>query len=417
MRLRAFLCAALTCAVLPAPAPAVSQRGDGGRDAISGTARADVLRGLSGNDRLHGRGGRDRLFGDRGKDRLYGGDGNDVLRGGPHGDRLAGNGGADLLRGGTGDDTLRARGGGRDRISCGRGRDRATLDSDDVILDATDARPDGRCEVVKRPPVPDEFLVAAGDIARCPGGAGITAALIDGLPGTVAAVGDLAYESGTPAEFANCYEPTWGRHKGRTRPVPGNHDYRTPGAAGYFAYFGAAAGEPGKGWYSYDLGAWHVVALNSNCGEVGGCGVGSVQERWLRADLAANKAECTLAYVHHPAFSSGDTHGGSRSVRPLLQALHDDGAEVILGGDDHDYERFAPQTVDGVASPEGVRQFVVGTGGATLRQFGAPEPNSEARIAGVYGVLSLRLRERSYEWRFVAQPGSTATDTGSTDCH
>ena len=128
-------------------------------------------------------------------------------------------------------------------------------------------------------------------------------------------------------------------------------------------------------------------------------------------------AECTLAYVHHPAFSSGDTHGGSPSVRPFLRALQDHGAEVVLGGDDHDYERFAPQTVEGVASTTGVRQFVVGTGGASLREFGVPEPNSEVRIAGVYGVLSLRLRDGSYEWRFVAQPGSAATDTGSTDCH
>ena len=410
--------AVLACAVFPAHAPALTMRGDGGRDALSGTSRADTLRGLGGNDRLRGRGGRDRLFGGRGRDRLSGGTGNDVLRGGLHGDRLVGDRGADLLRGGDGNDKIRARDGRRDRVSCGRGRDRATLDSLDVILDASDIRPDGRCEVVKRPPVADAFLVAVGDIAQCPGNAAITAALVDTLPGTIAALGDTVYQSGTPAEFASCYEPTWGRHKARTRPAVGNHEYRTPGASGYFSYFGAAAGDPSTGYYSYDLGAWHVVALNSNCGEVGGCQAGSPQEQWLRADLTAHPARCTVAYLHHPAFSSGNTHGGSPGIRPLVRALLDHDAELLLSGHEHDYERFALQTAEGVASPEGVRQFVVGTGGASLRQFGpVPEPNSEARIAGVYGVLSLRLRAASYHWRFVAQPGSTASDAGAAACH
>ena len=415
---RALLCAAILCAISPSSSLAVSKRGDGGRDAISGTPRGDVLRGLSGNDRIHGRGGRDRLFGDRGKDRLYGGTGNDVLRGGLHADRLVGDGGADLLRGGKGDDTIRARDGRRDRISCGSGRDRATLDSRDLILDATDARPDGRCEVVRRPPIPDAFLIAAGDIARCPGGAaGTTAALVATLPGTIAVLGDSVYERGTPEEYASCYEPTWGRHKSRTRPAVGNHEYLTPGASGYFSYFGAAAGEPGKGYYSYDLGAWHVVALNGNCAQVGGCQAGSDQERWLRSDLAAHRTRCTVAYMHQTAFSSGNTHGGTPSIRPLVRALVDHAAELLLSGHEHDYERFAPQTVEGIASPNGVRQFVVGTGGGGLRPFAPqPQPTSEVRIAGVYGVLSLRLREESYEWRFVAQPGSAATDTGSTDC-
>ena len=212
--------------------------------------------------------------------------------------------------------------------------------------------------------------------------------------------------------------PTWGRHKARTRPAVGNHEYGTPGASGYFGYFGAAAGPPGQGWYSYELGAWHVVALNSNCGEVGGCHAGSAQERWLRTDLAAHPTRCTVAYLHHPAFSSGNLHGGSPSVLPLLRALQDHGAELLLSGHDHDYERFAPQTVDAVAGAAGVRQFIVGTGGATLRQF-APQPaaNSEARIAGVYGVLSLKLRAAAYDWRFVPQPGSSAGDAGSAACH
>ncbi len=411
------MCIVLACAAWAAAAAALSVRGDKGRDAISGTTRADVLRGLDGNDRLLGRGGRDRLFGGSGRDNLYGGNDRDVLRGGPDADRLVGGRGDDLLRGGTGDDTIRARDGRRDRISCGPGRDRATLDARDLITDATVTRPAGRCEVVDRPAPPDASLLAVGDIAQCPGNAAITAALVDGLAGTIAVLGDSVYESGTPAEYASCYEPTWGRHKARTRPAVGNHEYETPGASGYFSYFGAAAGEPGKGYYSYTLGAWHVVALNSNCAEIGGCQPGSAQERWLRTDLATHPSLCSVAYMHHPAFSSGNLHGGSPSVRPLLRTLQDYGVELILSGHDHDYERFAPQTVEGVANLAGVRQFVVGTGGAGLRQFAPqPRPNSEARIAGVYGVLSLKLRAAAYDWEFVAQPGSAAHDAGSGAC-
>jgi hypothetical protein len=409
----------LVCAVWPSATSSRTLGGDSGRDSITGTSRADVLRGRSGSDRLLGRGGADRLYGDRGKDRVYGGNGADVLRGGPHGDRLVGNSGADVLRGGSGDDTIRARGGGRDRIYCGPGRDRATLDSGDVIADATDARPEGRCEIVRRPAAADAHLIAVGDIAQCPSGnAAITAALVDTLPGTIAALGDTVYQSGTLQEYANCFEPLWGRHKARMRPAAGNHEYDTPGASGFYSYFGAAAGEPGKGYYSYDLGAWHVVALNSNCGDVGGCHAGSAQEQWLRADLVSNPAKCTVAYLHHAAFSSGNEHGGSPAIRPLVRALQDHGAELLMSGHEHDYERFAPQTVEGAASPTGVRQFVVGTGGAALRQFkSVPEPNSEVRIAGVYGVLSLRLREDEYQWRFVPQPGSSATDSGESACH
>ncbi len=410
-------CAVLACGTWPAAAHALSARGDGGRDAISGTARADVLRGLGGNDRLAGRGGRDRLYGGRGRDRLYGGNDRDVLRGGPDDDRLAGGHGEDVLRGGTGDDTLRARDGRRDLISCGPGSDRATLDSRDVIVGATNARPNGRCEVVHRPQQ-DASLIAVGDIARCPGSAAVTAALVDSLPGTIAALGDTVYEKGTPAEFASCYAPTWGRHKSRTRPAVGNHEYGTPGASGYFSYFGPSAGEPGKGYYSYAAGSWHVVALNSNCAEVGGCQAGSAQERWLRTDLDAHPTRCTVAYMHHPAFSSGNLHGGSPSVLPLVRALQDESVELLLSGHDHDYERFAPQTAEGVSNRAGVRQFVVGTGGASLRQFAPkPEPNSEVRIAGVYGVLSLKLRAAAYDWQFVPQPGSTASDTGAAACH
>jgi hypothetical protein len=262
-------------------------------------------------------------------------------------------------------------------------------------------------------------LVAAGDIASCgvSGQDEATASLIEDLPAaTVAALGDNAYPNGSVEEYA-CYDASWGRFKSRTRPAVGGRDYATPGASGYYGYFGAAAGDPSKGYYSYDLGAWHVVALNSNCGEIGGCGPGSAQEQWLRADLTAHPAACAVAYLHHPAFSSGNTHGGTPSIRPLVRALQDHGVELLLSGHEHDYERFAPQTVEGVANAAGVRQFVVGTGGASLRQFArVPEPNSEARIAGVYGVLSLRLRAESYHWRFVPQPGSSASDGGAAAC-
>jgi len=371
-----------------------------------------VLRGTAGADRLIGRGGADRLLGGRGPDRLSGGPGRDRLVGGTGRDALFGGTGRDLLVGGP----------GRDRISCGPGRDRVVADRFDRIVDARPGRPDGSCERVTRSGAarakPDAFLVAAGDIADCKEGATITAGLVDRLPGTVAVLGDSAYQNGSPDEFARCYEPTWGRHKARSRPAVGNHEYGTPGASGYWDYFGPAAGDRGKGWYSYDLGAWHVVALNSNCTLAGGCQAGSEQERWLRKDLAENDARCTLAYMHHPRFSSGNEHGGSPGVEPLWSALQADGAEIVLAGHDHDYERFAPQTATGTLDRQrGVRQFVVGTGGRPLRSFGTPKPYSEVRDNTSWGVLHLRLRDGSYDWRFVAQPGSSFTDAGSTLCH
>jgi Calcineurin-like phosphoesterase/RTX calcium-binding nonapeptide repeat (4 copies) len=407
---RALMLGAACCCLLAPPAGAATFRGHGGRDVLRGTAAADRLLGRAGNDRLYGRAGHDTLRGGRGRDRLSGGRGRDVLIGG---------GGRDTAYGGPGADTIRLADGGRDRVSCGRGRDRVVLDARDRILDATRTDPDGSCEVVMRPgaaTAADAFLVAAGDVADCSEGPEITARLLDTLPGTIALLGDAAYERGSHEEFARCYDPTWGRHKARTRPAIGNHEYGTPEAAGYFDYFGASAGD-GKGWYSYDLGAWHVVALNSNCTRVGGCHAGSEQERWLRADLSADDARCTLAYMHHPRFSSGSRHGGSASVDPLWRALQDDRAELVLAGHDHVYERFAPQTADGAFDTErGIRQFVVGTGGRPRYSFGPPEPNSEARIHTAWGVLHLRLGDGFYHWRFVAEPGSSATDSGRGTC-
>ncbi len=212
----------------------------------------------------------------------------------------------------------------------------------------------------------EPVLVGAGDIASC-GSTGdeATANLLDGIEGTVFTLGDNVYNKGASAEFANCYGPTWGRHKARTKPSAGNHDYLTANASGYFNYFGVAAGEPGKGYYSYELDNWHVVVLNSNCSPVGGCGKGSSQEQWLRADLAAHQNSCTLAYFHYPLFSSGN-HGNMSSMRPFWEALYEANVDAVLSGHDHSYERFAPQNPSGTADLWGIREFVVGTGGGRL---------------------------------------------------
>ena len=251
-------------------------------------------------------------------------------------------------------------------------------------------------------------LVAAGDVASCrSSGDEQTARLLDRLPGTVAVLGDAVYERGTSAEFARCYAPTWGRAKRRTRPAPGNHEYLTPGAAGYFRYFGRAAGDPRRGYYSYRLGSWLVVVLNTNCRPAGGCGRGSPQERWLRRTLAADPGACALAYGHHPRWSSGH-HGPDRTIDPLWRALSDHGAELYLAGHDHHYERFAPAG--------GVRQFVVGTGGRSSYPAYRRLPGSEIRNSGTYGVLSLTLRPDGYDWRFVPVRRGGFADAGSGDC-
>ena len=257
-------------------------------------------------------------------------------------------------------------------------------------------------------------LVGAGDIAECTkNGDSLTANLLDGIPGTVFAGGDNAYPDGSSSDYTSCYNPTWGRHKARTRPVPGNHDYNTPNASGYFNYFGAAAGASGKGYYSYNLGDWHVVALNSNIA----MNLGSPQEQWLRADLASNTKRCTLAYWHHPLFSSGN-EGPHIETQPLWQDLYDAGAEVVVVGHDHDYERFAPQTAAGIADPaHGIREFVAGTGGGGLFVVYPPVPNSEVLNNTTLGVLKLTLRSTGYDWQFVPVAGKTFTDTGSGACH
>ena len=257
-------------------------------------------------------------------------------------------------------------------------------------------------------------VVGAGDIASCRSrGAEATALLLDSIPGTVFTTGDNAYADGTAAEFAACYEPTWGRHKARTRPAPGNHDYHTSGASAYYAYFGAAAGPVGRGYYSYDLGAWHIVSLNSAVR----MRAGSEQEQWLRADLAASTATCTLAYWHRPRFSSG-SHGSSAASAPLWQALYDAGAEVVLVGHDHNYQRFAPQTAAGDRDDaRGIREFVVGTGGGSHYTFVTPIANTEVFNTDTYGVLKLTLYVERYVWEFIPVTGGTFRDAGVGTCH
>jgi hypothetical protein len=268
------------------------------------------------------------------------------------------------------------------------------------------------------PAITDPVVVAAGDIASCNStGDEQTAALLDKMTGTVITLGDNVYESGTINEFNTCYAPTWGRQKTRTFPSVGNHEYKTIDAAGYYDYFGAAAGDPTKGYYSYDIGAWHIIVMNTNCSEIGGCGVNSPQVVWLRTELAAHPALCTLAYWHQPRFSSGE-HGNDTAVQPIWQALYDAGVELVLNGHDHDYERFAPQNPDGVADPiNGIREFVVGTGGKDLRSIGSPINNSEVQNANTWGVLKLTLHPDSYDWQFIPIAGKTFTDSGSGNCH
>lgn len=267
-------------------------------------------------------------------------------------------------------------------------------------------------------------LVGAGDIADCKllDGAEATAKLIEAIPGTVFAAGDLAYEKGTAREFENCYGKTWGRFKDRTRPAIGNHEYETRNAAPYFAYWGQAAGPPKKGYYSYDLGAWHIIVLNTNCNArgLGGCAAGSPQERWLRQDLAEHPDACTLAYGHHPLFSSGffSRHANHPELRPLWQALYEARAEIILAGHEHNYERFAPQDPLGNPDPEnGIREFVVGTGGGSRTPFGNPAQNSKIRNNHTFGVLQLTLTAASYSWKFVPAAGKTFRDAGKDVCH
>ena len=267
------------------------------------------------------------------------------------------------------------------------------------------------------------ILVGAGDIASCASRAGAlaTAKLIDQIPGTVFAAGDLAYERGTYEEFQACYQPTWGRFKQRTRPAPGNHEYNGSPASGYFRYWGTQAGTPEKGYYSYDLGAWHIIVLNTNCSvkELGGCDKGSPEETWLQQDLAAHPKACILAYGHHALFSSGvfPKHARHPELHAIWEDLYDAHADLVLAAHEHSYERFAPQNPDGVADPSrGIREIVVGTGGRSHTLLGPPLENSEVRNDDTYGVLKLTLSPKEYQWEFIPEAGKTFHDSGRGAC-
>jgi acid phosphatase type 7 len=269
------------------------------------------------------------------------------------------------------------------------------------------------------PTASEQTIVSAGDIVDCKAlsGSEATAKLLDAIPGTVLPVGDLAYPDGSDENF-KCYDKTWGRHKARTRPAPGNHEYHTPGAAGYLKYFGKAAGAPGHTYYSFDLGRWHVISLDSQCADVGGCQKGSPEEQWLSDDLHRNSSNCILAYWHVPLFSSGDEHGNAPEMKAFWDDLYAAGADIVLNGHDHDYERFAPQNPDGVADPRrGIREFVVGTGGKNQRKFKTPSPTSEVRANTTFGVLQIDLHPQGYDWKFIPAAGSEFTDSGSGSCH
>ncbi len=267
-------------------------------------------------------------------------------------------------------------------------------------------------------------IYTAGDIADCRKQiaaatmAAQTAALIEGAlntdpAATVLTLGDNVYQAGTAAEHADCYAPTWGRFKARTLPSPGNHEYYSVGAGGYYDYFGALAGPDRRGYYSVELGNWHVVSLNSNLKDT----PQQTQLDWLKSDLAAHHGSCTLAYWHHPVFSSGG-HGNNQQMRAAWQLLAAAGTDVILSGHDHDYERFALQDLDGHAdAAHGMRQFVVGTGGAELSPFVIVRDNSLVRDNKTYGVLKLTLKATGYTWHYLPVAGGTLQDTGSTLCH
>ena len=273
----------------------------------------------------------------------------------------------------------------------------------------------GACREGRRPGRPPHTsLVAAGDIAGCWWRSDeATARLLDHITGTVAPLGDNVYSRGTAGQYADCYAPTWGRHKARTRPAIGNHDMGTEHGAPYYDYFGAAAGPRGKGWYSYDLEGWHVVVLNSEVA----MDSASEQLAWLRGDLQLHHPRCTLAYMHRPRFSSGK-HGDSERTKAAFRALYDGGVDVLLSGHEHVYERFAPQDPEGRPDPaRGVRQFVVGTGGAPFYDFHERlDPNSQVHQNHVHGVLRLVFHPDGYDWEFVGV-GAAFSDRGHGSCH
>jgi hypothetical protein len=285
--------------------------------------------------------------------------------------------------------------------------------------------------VASAPPPRLPTVAAAGDIVCAPGSRDPcrdvdTLKVVESLaPDLVLPLGDNQYESGKLDEYARSYDLSWGRLRPLSRPVPGNHEYQDEDdARGYYNYFNGAgsytgvAGDRDKGYYSYDFADWHFVALNSNCLYIrGGCRKGGFQEAWLREDLLKNRRPCTLAYMHHPRFSSG-MNGSTTYLAPLWQTMYELGVDVVLAGHDHHYERFAPQNPDGAPDPvRGIRQFVVGTGGRSITPFQTVLPTSEVQDTTSFGVLVLGLTPGGYQWRFQPVPGLPLDDSGTGECH
>jgi acid phosphatase type 7 len=374
---------------------------------ITGSAGDDVLDGTGASDVVCGLGGDDMITTESGSHVVLAGAGDDTLIGGP---------GVDRLYGSSGTDTFRARDGSRDLLDGGPGRDRADA-----------GRLDRSTHVES---LSDPVVVAAGDIACDPlsgsfeAGEGTetacrqryTAALVRKLePDAVLVLGDVQNEDARDWKYRRSYHPTWGRFKAISHPAPGKEQDRF-GGGGYRRYWGARARPQGSLWYSFDLGGWHIVSLDSNCPGFLRCDAGSRQERWLRADLAATSAACTLAFWHEPRFSSAGE--STLSMEPIWRALYEGGAELVLSGHAQNYERFRPLNAAGrLDRAHGIRQFVVGTGGESLRGFRNRLPGSASRNARTFGVLKLTLHRRSYDWRFVPEPGKRFTDGGSASCH
>jgi hypothetical protein len=266
--------------------------------------------------------------------------------------------------------------------------------------------------------------LAAGDIAGSGSGDDATANILGGLSGTILTLGDNAYGEGSAQQFSDYYAPTWGLLKSRTFPTIGNHEYGTSGAAGYFGYFGDKATplDPGcrsdcRGYYSFDLGSWHIVVLNSECDEIGGCGSGSPEEQWLRSDLAAHASGCQIVATHHSRFASDTMHGPDPEMQAFWQAAADFGVEIFLTAHSHVYERFSPMNAGGESDPNGVTQFVVGTGGRSHYSFGAAQPNSLVRNNDTYGVLKLVLSGGKYSFQFLPEALKSFSDSGEGQCH
>jgi hypothetical protein len=295
--------------------------------------------------------------------------------------------------------------------SCGRRSAAALPISPSTTSTASGLLSDGPAPVALLAAGPIGTLVGAGDIDCGAGGAEATSRLLDRIPGTIFTAGDNAYMSGRMEDFRRCYDPTWGRYRARTRPVPGNHEYES-GGSGYFSYFGSSAGDGGLGYYSFSEGTWRVIALNSEVPS----GAGSPQMTWLLSELSTKPSACTAVIWHRPLFSSG-RNGDNRDMREVWRTLYESNVDLVINGHDHTYERFAPQDPDGRPDPaRGIRQFIVGTGGAPLYEFHTIRPNSEVRAA-VWGVATFTLKDRGYEWQFVPAEGFQFQDSGSASCH